>query len=313
MSRRALLIGIENYPGKPLKGCATDAAALYKLLVQHEDKSRNFDAEIFTDEIKTHANLRKCVKNLFKGKYEIALFYFSGHGAISDTGSYLVTPDWDEHDKGMPVSELLKLAADSESDTKIIILDCCHAGAAGDFISRNGVNIISDDMIILAACGDEEFAVMVNGHSVFTNLLLQALKGASADLCGNISPASVYALIDQSLGALDQRPVFKAVVDHLVTLRKVTPPVPVEDLREISKLFNIPDEQFPLDKTYVEEESVAKKEKVLLFKILQRLNRVGLVIPDGEEHMFWAAMNEKSCSLTPMGKHYWYMANKNRF
>jgi hypothetical protein len=43
---------------------------------------------------------------------------------------------------------------------------------------------------------------------------------------------------------------------------------------------------------------------------LQRLNRVGLVIPVDADAMYWAAINEKSCKLTPLGKHYWSMSKK---
>ena len=44
---------------------------------------------------------------------------------------------------------------------------------------------------------------------------------------------------------------------------------------------------------------------VIVFKNLQRLESVGLVYPVGEEHMYFAAMNSKSCKLTPLGQHYW--------
>jgi hypothetical protein len=35
------------------------------------------------------------------------------------------------------------------------------------------------------------------------------------------------------------------------------------------------------------------------------MNRVGLVAPVGEEHMYYAAMNSKSCKLTTLGAQYW--------
>ena len=43
-------------------------------------------------------------------------------------------------------------------------------------------------------------------------------------------------------------------------------------------------------------------------KILQDYCRNGLVRPDDEEHMYYAAMNNKSCSLTAKGQFYWHLA-----
>ena len=48
------------------------------------------------------------------------------------------------------------------------------------------------------------------------------------------------------------------------------------------------------------------------FEILQKYNRVNLVVPVEEKHMYYAAMNSKGCRLTPLGIHYWNLVNKNR-
>ena len=39
---------------------------------------------------------------------------------------------------------------------------------------------------------------------------------------------------------------------------------------------------------------------------------VGLVCPVGEEHMYYAAMNSKSCKLTPLGQHYWNLVKSGK-
>ena len=49
-----------------------------------------------------------------------------------------------------------------------------------------------------------------------------------ASIIGNISPGSVYAYIDRSLGPWEQRPVFKTNVNRFVSLRKVNPPIDIE-------------------------------------------------------------------------------------
>ncbi|MGF1573365.1 MAG: caspase family protein, partial [Sumerlaeia bacterium] len=45
----------------------------------------------------------------------------------------------------------------------------------------------------------------------------------------------------------------------------------------------------------------AKEKNVAIFKDLQKMEGVGLVVPVSEEHMYYAAMNSKSCRLTALG------------
>jgi len=46
---------------------------------------------------------------------------------------------------------------------------------------------------------------------------------------------------------------------------------------------------------------------------LQLYESVGLVEPVDAEHMYFAAMNSKSCKLTALGLHYWKLAKDKRF
>jgi len=39
---------------------------------------------------------------------------------------------------------------------------------------------------------------------------------------------------------------------------------------------------------------------------------VGLVVPVSEEHMYYAAINSKSCRLTALGGHYWRLVNQKK-
>lgn len=47
-------------------------------------------------------------------------------------------------------------------------------------------------------------------------------------------------------------------------------------------------------------------------KDLQKLVSVGLVKPVDEDHMYYAAMNSKSCKLTALGAHYWRLVKDQR-
>jgi hypothetical protein len=46
--------------------------------------------------------------------------------------------------------------------------------------------------------------------------------------------------------------------------------------------------------------------------VLQRLNRVNLVVPVDAPHMHHAAMGSKACGLTVLGEHYRRLAMKTR-
>ena len=52
---------------------------------------------------------------------------------------------------------------------------------------------------------------------------------------------------------------------------------------------------------------------VSIFKELQLFESVGLVEPVGTEHMYFAAMENKSCKLTALGLHYWRLSKDKRF
>jgi hypothetical protein len=85
---------------------------------------------------------------------------------------------------------------------------------------------------------------------VFTGLFVDALGGAAANLVGAVTPGSVYAHIDQSLGSWQQRPVFKTNVKSFVSLRTVQAPIPLADLQRITEFFPAPGFEFQLDPSY---------------------------------------------------------------
>jgi len=312
--KKALVVGIDYYPNAPLRGCVNDATAFAHMMEAHGDGSLNFDVRLEKN-VASRPSLKQMITELFEGENETALFYFSGHGFLNELGGYIVTPDHQKYDEGVSMEDILKLASNSKTKNKIIILDCCHSGAFGTASIPGGTQsaYLKDGMVILTASQASESAIEVNGHGVFTNLLLDALDGGAADLRGHITPGSVYAYIDQALGTWDQRPVFKTNVTRFTSLRNVPPAVPLTVLKKIKDYFPTPQHEFALDPTYeYTNESVAIPEHVVIFKNLQKFEGVGLVVPTGEEHMYWAAQNSKSCRLTALGAHYWRLIKDKR-
>jgi Caspase domain len=320
--RKALVVGINNYPSAPLRGCINDASAFATIIETDGNGDPNFTVQLHTD-VPTKERLLQLIEVVFSGDSEVALFYFSGHGYENSLGTFLVTPDASRLDGGVSMDDLMKLAAKSEAKNRIIILDCCHSGAVGNSkIIGGSISLIDKGVTILTSSKSDESSMEVNGHGIFTNLLLDALQGGAADIKGDITPGSIYAYIDQALGAFDQRPVFKTNITEFISLRKLTPKVSKEVLRKIIQYFPTPEQKHPLDPSYedtnshevphVVVEPHANPNNVGVFKDLQKFQSVGLVVPDGSDHMYFAAMESKSCRLTALGYHYWRLVKQKK-
>lgn len=310
--RGALLVGIDNYPGAArLHSCVNDAEALGELLETNEDGTRNFSVNVKKD-VPTRGDLRAMLINLFEKDLDTALFYFAGHGCINERGGFFVTPDFKSYDEGISMDEVLNIVNQSKIKEKIVVIDCCHAGSLGTpVIIGSTASYLGAGVTILAASRHNESSMEVNGHGVFTSLLLSALEGGASDIAGNISPGSIYAYIDRSLGFWEQRPVYKTNVSRFISLRNAQPLLSLALIRKITSFFKTPDYEFPLDPTCEDTNAdIAVPERVSEFKDLQKMQGVGIVTPVGEEYMYWAAMRSKPCRLTRLGRHYWYLANK---
>ena len=315
--RKALVIGINHYNNiSGLFGCINDAHSVRSVLERHSDGSVNFAVKFLSasgpQDALARSTLKENARELFADDAEIALFYFAGHGHIETTGGYLCASDCQTGDDGLALAELLTLANASKARNKVIILDSCHSGIAGAKPLATQTTELSEGLTILTASTAEQYATEANGSGVFTTLLVDALSGAASNLVGDVTPGSVYAHIDQSLGPWEQRPVFKTNVKSFVSLRKVQPPIDLADLQRISEFFPQAGSQFLLDSSFEPESPNPDPAKTSVFAILQKYNRVNLVVPVGAPHMYHAAMEGKSCKLTSLGEHYRRLAAAKR-
>lgn len=324
--RKALIVGIDHYNNaSPLYGCVNDSFAVKAMLERHADGSVNFGVRHITgtgpQDTVSRDELRSAIEELFAGDGEVSLLYFAGHGHIESTGGYLCSSDIKTGNDGLPLAEIMTMANRSRISNRVVILDSCHSGVAGGNALQQNVAEISDGVTILTASTDEQYASEENGAGVFTTLLVDALGGAAANLVGEVTPGGVYAHIDQSLGPWAQRPVFKTNVKRFVSLRKVRPPLELAELRRISEFFPFAGYQLQLDPTYEPERHetwmtnpqgipAPDPDHNTIFAILQKYNRVGLLVPEGATHMWHAAMESKTVRLTALGEHYRGIAAK---
>lgn len=323
--RKALVVGIDFYENlSQLHGCVNDSYNVKKVLDRNYDGSINFDVFHMTasdsnDKI-TKSMLRQKINELFSGDSSVALFYFAGHGHVETTGGYLITSDYCNDGDGLPLVDVMTWANQSKAKNKIIILDSCFSGSIASDIDNTAFSTISEGTTILTASTAEQYSSEENNSGIFTTLFVDALEGAAGNLVGEVSPGSVYAYIDKSLGAWQQRPVFKTNVKNFVSLRKVQSPISLSDLQLINTLFPSRGFQFSLDPSYEPERNGGETpgtpppdpKHTAIFKILQNYNRVNLVVPVDAPHMWHAAMQSKSCKLTVLGEHYRKLAANKR-
>jgi hypothetical protein len=313
--RKALVVGIDHYAHIPgLHGCVNDALSVKAVLERHGNGGVNFGVEFLIAEgansSVTRGDLKDRVEELFRDDSDIALLYFAGHGHTEATGGYVCASDCRRGDDGVSLGEVLAFANGSKAKNKVIILDSCFSGIAGTPVGQTAAHL-NEGLTILTASTKDQYASEQNNSGVFTALFVDALSGAAGNLVGAVTPGSVYAHIDQSLGPWRQRPVFKTNVKTFVSLRNVRPPIDLADLQRLTEFFPARDFEFRLDPTFEPEHRGRppgapgpNPANTFKFAVLQKYERVGLVVPVGTQHMWHAAIESRTCRLTVLGHHY---------
>ena len=319
--RKALFIGINDYDNiSKLSGCNNDAIAMASVLKRHASGTPNFGNKILTsaEDRVTNETITTCIRELFSGDGDVALLYFAGHGQFDTTidEGVIIPQDYENPKDGIRISDILLWANEANKiHHKIIILDCCQSGSAGDVrVLKGGNSVLGEGITILTACKKEEFALEKSGHGVFTGLMLQALHGGAANILGQITPGSLYSFVDNALGSWAQRPVFKTNVSRFTALRETIPLVSLDILRELPIWFPEQESIYRLDPSFEPtEKNCYSKDNGDVFAKLQKCNRHSLIEPVDEEHMYYAAMKSTGCRLTALGAYYWTLAKEERF
>lgn len=315
--RRALLIGIDNYPTAPLRGCVADAERVHALLRQHDDGEPNYDCRLLVapqgGKELDKATVREALETHFSRPADSAFLLFSGHGLINNLGGYLVTSDGRRYDEGIAMRDVMQLANESSIAEVTILLDCCHSGALGDIKlgSEHGV-VLREGVALLTASGRSEVSLEARGGGLFTSLVCDALEGQAADIFGHVTVPGIYAHVDPQLGAWDQRPQFRANLRRLTPVRCCRPPIERSVLRKLPELFATDEAEHPLSPAYEPSSEPRHERNEATFAELQALCRQGLVEPVNEEHMYYAAIRSGSCRLTHRGQRCWNLAKNGR-
>jgi len=325
--RRALLIGINDYDYmEPLSWCVEDALAMRLVLESHEDYTPNFACRTLTSraaqslttgvpspvERVTFNTLRIALEELFAFD-DMVLFYFSGHAYPTEQGVYLVTQDGTESLPGILLNDLLTMANNSSAREVLLLIDSCYSGALGEPDLTGGVTnlYLRSGVTLLASARSDQQALEINGHGLFTGLVIGALKGGASDVRGRVSAASIYAYVEQALGPWDQRPIYKSNATRLSPIRYCIPAIRDDELRALPQLFPQADHHYYLDPSYEVTRPEAIPKHVALFKLFKRYQVARLLRPVLDEDLYFAAIRNHPVELTPLGQFYWYLAKHN--
>lgn len=314
--RKALIVGINDYPNSPLAACIPDANRMNNILSKNFDETPNFSCEklISSDRNITKSVLKDAIIDLFSTDCDVALFYFSGHGCeeTNRTKPSLVTQDAKGSDMGVELDFLMDKANGAAAKQVVIILDCCFSGAVGNLAFLNNLSVLRKGVSILTSSHESQKSFENLNGGIFTDIVVDALDEGASDTLGLVTVAGIYEFADKLLGPWDQRPIFKAYNTCMIPLRRCQPKIALEILRKISLFFPTSDHIYHLDSTFEPEAEPKGHDNENKFSILQKYNRNGLLVPVDEEHMYFAAINNKSCVLTPLGKYYWKLAKENK-
>lgn len=364
--KRALVVGISDYQHKDianLKNPVNDAKAVAELLKFNnaapgsQYKPPNYDVELLLGsniDLVSREQLYSKIRWLFDGNLDGALFYFAGHAVRSelDDIDYFVTSNGQRDNYGVAMSFLVRQANDAFPRIKssTIILDCCHAGAAGNLHFSDNISEIGNGVTILTSCQSSEPARDVGArkdHGAFTSLLLDALEGQAADILGRVTPASIYNLVDSRLSANEQRPVYKTNVSQFIEIRKCAPTISLSNLAELVSIFPKPDDTYDLDPEHERKNDRGKGfDKIMgefpdddvkhaVYRVLQSCFKNGLIKiiepkdkpekwdemtdkadwppkDSGSFSMWHAAIFSAQCRLNHVGRHYWTLAKENK-
>lgn len=309
--RKALIVGIDNYLHAPPLRCAeSDAELIAEVLERNGDRSKNFTR--IDSKSKTERDLLHAISELFKSDVNVALFYFSGHGALREDldETIIVSSDFDGKTvSGIRINDILHLANKATHiPHKFIILDCCNSGGAGDIKGLyENASALAPGVTLICSTEKDKEAIEKHGVGQFSKALHLALEGGAANILGDITSASVYSYIESILSTTQQRPIFKANLKDVISLRTIPPRIEIQTLLNLPCYFDYQDSTYNLTPEFEPDYPNHDSEKTKIFFELQQCNRQGLIEPVDAKHMYGAAMNSRGCRLTALGKFYFQL------
>jgi HEAT repeat protein len=184
--RRALIV-TPLYNGEIFSLLAGSSLLVHRLS-DCLDRYGDYDIQVL-DNFVTQDVFRQTLYQFFDVDGEL-LFYFYGHGCLRPPGlGVFATSDAQFYNEGILMDEVIALAQASKAREVVLILDCCHAGAASPVTSSTLEALINRlapyaGRDVLAACashqsGWEAKNTIGQQLGAFSSHILDGLEGAA--------------------------------------------------------------------------------------------------------------------------------------
>ncbi len=255
---RLLAIGIDKFKSKDiptLANAAADAKSVADIMKGDgkQDIFASVDAIVLTDANATQANIAKAFADLAgrTSPDDLTFVFLAGHG-VGFEGKYYYLPtdlpDTSEESirkHALSSDDLAEDLSKFPTSRALIVLDTCYAGAfaTDDNILRDSrdqtlgkqISHATGRFILAGSSSQQEALDGVDGHGVFTEVLLRGLKGdADAQVAGNhdgkvsifelgeYTKSQVPALAAKIAQGYNQKPRWYFNGDEMFDLRDAT-------------------------------------------------------------------------------------------
>ena len=199
---RLLAVGVDHFQSKDvptLANAANDASGVGKIMQADAKRGvfADIDAVVLTDSQATLSNIDKAFEDLARRSTsnDLAFIFLAGHGVDLDGKYYYIPYDLpgispDEIRRGgLTHDDLAERLSKFPTSRIVVVLDTCYSGsfAVDDSISRDSrdqtlgkqISHATGRFILAGSASQEEALDGVDGHGVFTGVLLHGLAGAA--------------------------------------------------------------------------------------------------------------------------------------
>ncbi len=233
---RLIAVGIDAYTGKDvpkLVNAAADAQGVATVMRNDpkHDVFGDVDAVVLTDAQATLANIDKAFEALADrtAPDDVVFVFLAGHGVALDGKYYFIpvdlpdTSDQSIREHALTYDDLALRLSKFPTARTMVVLDTCYSGAfaVGDSVALDSrdqtvgkqISHSTGRFILAGSSSQQEALDGVDGHGVFTEVLMKGLAGAAdTEVAGNHDgKISIYELGEYTKA---QVPTLAAEVAH---------------------------------------------------------------------------------------------------
>jgi Caspase domain/HEAT repeats len=161
------------------------------------------------------------IEDLFSSDGEL-LFYFYGHGCVRKNGNgYFATSSARNFEEGIPMAEVITSAITSQAREIVLILDCCHAGAATEVTNVTIAGLAEQAIqqtgrVLLAGCASHQNGWEIKADDeqkkigAFSYHILKGLEGEASYGRGKVRGSMLGTYVTEVFKAWNQDPISRS-------------------------------------------------------------------------------------------------------